>query len=140
LLALIVSGLNLSFGYAGELALGHVAMYAAGAYTAGLMSKAGVTDLILQLIGGAAAALVVGIVSGIPGLRLGGWSLALTSFFLVLLIPDILSIFKSHTGGRNGLAGIKPATLFGEGINGELFYVVLVVVGIAWFAVVRNIV
>lgn len=140
LLALIVSGLNLSLGYAGELAMGQVAMYAAGAYTAGLVSKAGVSDIFIQLALGALAALIVGFVSGIPGLRLGGWSLAMTSFFLILLIPDVLSIFKGATGGRNGLAGIKPATLFGDMIDGKTYYVLLVVVAIAWFAVMRNIV
>lgn len=140
LLALIVSGLNLSLGYAGELAMGQVAMYAAGAYTAGLMSKAGISDIFLQILGGALAALLVGFISGIPGLRLGGWSLAMTSFFLILLIPDVLSIFKSSTGGRNGLAGIKPGTLFGELINGKTFYILLVVIAILWFAVMRNIV
>ena len=140
LLALIVSGLNLSLGYAGELAMGQVAMYAAGAYTAGLVSKAGVTDILLQLLCGAAAALLVGFISGVPGLRLGGWSLAMTSFFLILLIPDILSIFKAQTGGRNGLAGIKPATLFGEVIDGKTYYVLLVIVAVAWFAVLRNLI
>lgn len=140
LLALVVSGLNLSLGYAGELAMGQVAMYAAGAYTAGLMSKAGVTEIWIQLIVGTLAALLVGLVSGIPGLRLGGWSLAMTSFFLILLIPDVLSIFKGATGGRNGLAGIKGGTLFGEPVSGEMFYLVLIVVGILWFTIMRNLV
>lgn len=140
LLALITSGLNLSFGYAGELALGQVAMYAAGAYTAGMLGKAGVSDIILQLIGGAVAALAVGFISGIPGLRLGGWSLAMTSFFLILLIPDVISIFKDVTGGRNGLAGLIRGTLFGNVIDGGMFYILIVAVTIAWFAVLRNIV
>lgn len=140
LLALIVSGLNLSLGYAGELAMGQVAMYAAGAYTAGLVSKAGVSDIFIQLFCGVVAALIIGFVSGVPGLRLGGWSLAMTSFFLILLIPDVLSIFKAQTGGRNGLAGIKPPTLFGEMIDGRTYYVLLVVIAIAWFAVMRNII
>src|SRR5690606_10078329 len=38
---MVVTGINLSFGFAGELALGHVAMFAAGAYTAGMMAKGG---------------------------------------------------------------------------------------------------
>ncbi|NHF62157.1 branched-chain amino acid ABC transporter ATP-binding protein/permease [Chryseoglobus sp. KN1116] len=138
MLALIVSGLNLSLGYAGELAMGQVAMYAAGAYAAGLVSKAGNTDLLFQLLVGAAAALVVGLISGIPGLRLGGWSLAMTSFFLILLVPDVLSLFKSETGGRNGLSGIRPATLFGEMIDSRTYYVIIIVVGILWFAAMRN--
>jgi branched-chain amino acid transport system permease protein len=140
ILALIVSGLNLSLGYAGELAMGQVAMYAAGAYTAGLLAKSGVTEIGLQLVGGIAAALLVGVISGIPGLRLGGWSLAMTSFFLILLVPDVLSIFKSATGGRNGLAGIQGGTFFGEPVTGDLYYLLLVVVAIVWFAVMRNLV
>jgi branched-chain amino acid transport system permease protein len=138
LLALIVSGMNLSLGYAGELAMGQVAMYAAGAYTAGLISKSGTTELWVQLLAGAGAALVVGLISGIPGLRLGSWSLAMTSFFLILLVPDILSIFKASTGGRNGLAGILPPTMFGAPITSEAYYIIIVVVAIGWFAVMRN--
>lgn len=138
ILALIVSGLNLSLGYAGELALGQVAMYAAGAYATGMVAKAGVTELWLQLLVGAAAALVVGLLSGIPGLRLGGWSLAMASFFLILITPDVLSVFKTSTGGRNGLSGIPKATIFGESLSPETYYTVVIVVGILWFAIMRN--
>lgn len=140
ILALVVSGLNLSLGYAGELALGQPAVYAAGAYTAGLMSKAGHTEIIVQLAAGAIAALVVGLLTGIPGLRLGGWSLAMTSFFLVLLLPDVLSIFKDVTGGRNGLSGIAPPTLFGQRITDDMLFMLVAVVVILWFVVVRNII
>ncbi len=139
LLALIVTGLNLSLGYAGELAMGQVAMYAGGAYTAGLMSKAGVTDIFLQLIAGATVALLIGLISGIPGLRLGGWSLAMTSFFLILLIPDVLSIFKEQTGGRNGMT-VVPATILGAPLDPATYYVLLCVIAIVWFAVMRNII
>ncbi len=140
ILALVVSGLNLSLGYAGELALGQAAMYAAGAYTAGLMSIAGYTDIVLQLIASGLVALAVGIVTGIPGLRLGSWSLAMTSFFLVLLVPDIIAVFGDTTGGRNGLSGIEPATLFGEVVDADRFYMVVVIVAILWFTVMRNLV
>lgn len=140
ILALMVSGLNLSLGFAGELALGQAAMYAAGAYTAGLLSKAGMTDIIVELVAGGLVALVVGLITGIPGLRLGSWSLAMVSFFLVLLIPDILTIFGDQTGGRNGLSGIQPATLFGSPIASDDIYFVIVVVAILWFALMRNIV
>ncbi|WP_027501633.1 branched-chain amino acid ABC transporter ATP-binding protein/permease [Rhodococcus sp. UNC363MFTsu5.1] len=142
ILALVVSGLSLSLGYAGELALGQAAMYAAGAYTAGLMSIAGYTDIVLQLVAAGLVALAVGIVTGIPGLRLGSWSLAMTSFFLVLLVPDIIAVFGETTGGRNGLSGLEPATLFGHVLDPENneYYLVVVVVTIAWFAVMRNLV
>ena len=41
----------------------------------------------------------------------------MTSFFLVLLIPDILEIFSGQTGGSLGLAGIAPPTLFGAELS-----------------------
>ncbi|HWV56976.1 MAG TPA: hypothetical protein VNZ57_05840, partial [Longimicrobiales bacterium] len=90
LLALLVSGLNLSFGWAGELNLGLPAMYAAGAYASGYLYINVVNDTILGLLVGAVVSVIVGVIAGIPGLRLGGWALGISSFFLVLLIPPIL--------------------------------------------------
>lgn len=140
ILALVVSGMNLSLGYAGELALGQVAMYAAGAYAAGLISVHGNSDLLVQLMAAGVSGLVVGVVTGVPGLRMGSWSLAMTSFFLVLLVPDVIAIFQESTGGRNGLAGIKPPTILGYGLSGTGYYVAMSVVAVAWFAAMRNIV
>jgi branched-chain amino acid transport system permease protein len=140
LLALVVCGLNLSLGFAGELALGQAAMYAAGAYTAGIMSKVGQTDLLVQLAAGAVAALAVGVITGIPGLRLGGWALAMTSFFMVLVLPDVLSIFEEETGGHAGLTGIVPATLLGSTLGDQQIYIAITVVTVLWFVVQRNVI
>ena len=67
-LALMVSGLNLSLGYAGELALGQVFVYAVGAYVSGNIALHISSDLFLSLLVAIAAALVIGVASGIPGL------------------------------------------------------------------------
>ena len=45
--ALVVCGINLSFGFAGELALGQVGVFAAGAYLTGWLAIHGVNDLVL---------------------------------------------------------------------------------------------
>lgn len=139
ILALIVSGMNLSLGYAGELALGHVAIYAVGAYTAGLISIHFQPDLVIQLAAAMICGLVIGVITGVPGLRMGSWSLAMTSFFLVLLVPDVVSIFKSQTGGRNGLAGILPPSVLGFQLSSTGYFVAMGLVTIAWFAAMRNI-
>ncbi len=139
-LALMVSGLNLSLGYAGELALGQVFVYAVGAYVSGNIALHVSSDLFLSLLVAIAAALVIGVASGIPGLRLGGWALAMTSFFLVLLIPDLVNIFSNWTGGTIGLIGIPPLTFFGHPLDANQYYAFAVVVGFAWFAVFRNLV
>jgi branched-chain amino acid transport system permease protein len=139
-LALLVSGLNLSLGYAGELALGQAAVYAGGAYVSGYMGAHGHTDLLLQLLASSAAALVLGLLTGIPGLRLGSWALAMVSFFLVLLVPDILELFKTQSGGSFGLTGIKPASLFGMELHQQAFYIAVTVITALWLLVLRNLV
>jgi branched-chain amino acid transport system permease protein len=139
-LALIVSGLNLSLGYAGELALGQAAVYAGGAYVSGYLGAHGHTDLLLQLAAAVAVALLLGVVTGIPGLRLGHWSLAMVSFFLVLLVPDILEMFKDETGGSFGLSGIYPATLFGHILDQRQYAVTVTVITGLWLVVLRNLV
>lgn len=141
ILALVVSGLNISLGYAGELALGQVALYAVGAYVAGYLAVSqGVTDILLCLLAAIAGAIVVGFVSGIPGLRLGGWSLAMVTFFLVIIIPNVLDLLSSQTGGALGLSGIPVPTIFGAQLVGDGFYVFVIAVTIIWFAIFRNLI
>jgi branched-chain amino acid transport system permease protein len=140
ILALVVGGLNLSFGYAGELALGQVFMYATGAYTAGYLSLHGVSNLVVVVVAASAAALVVGIVTGAAGLRLGGWMLALVSLLLLLLIPRIINLLH-ELGGFAGLAGITRPTLGGiDFTEPSTFYVLVVLSAAAWFAAMRNLV
>jgi branched-chain amino acid transport system permease protein len=138
ILTLLAAGLNLSLGFAGELSLAQVAMYAAGAYVSGYLASHGYTDIFLNLLAATAAALLVGLVTGIPGLRLGGWSLAMTSFFVVLLVPDVIDIFSGQTGGELGLGGIGAPTLFGSSLSGTDFYYMTVVVGLLWLFFMRN--
>lgn len=138
-LALIVSGFNLAFGYAGELAVGQVAMYAAGAYVGGVLVARGY-DLALALVLSAVAAAVLGLVTAVPGLRLAGWGLAMTSFFLVLLIPDIVDMLATYTGGLPGLSGIASPRLFGSRLGSTGLYVVGLAIAGLWIVVMRNIV
>ncbi|HTX63937.1 MAG TPA: branched-chain amino acid ABC transporter ATP-binding protein/permease [Acidimicrobiales bacterium] len=139
-LTLIVSGLNLSYGYAGELSLSQVFMFAVGAYVAGYEALHGPNDLALAVVSGAAAAGLAGLVIGIPGLRLGGWALAMVSFFVVLLIPSLVEVFPAWTGGYGGLFDLPTPNLFGFALTPNELYIVTVAVTLAWLAVFRNLV
>jgi branched-chain amino acid transport system permease protein len=141
ILALVVSGLNVSLGFAGELAVGQVALYASGAYVAGFLAvHHHVTDIVVALAAAIVGVVIIGLVTGIPGLRLGGWSLAMVTFFLVLLIPYVLDLLKKQTGGSEGLTAIPLPTLFGLTLNGRDFYLFVVGVTILWFAILRNLI
>ncbi|MCW2933515.1 MAG: branched-chain amino acid transporter substrate-binding protein [Actinomycetia bacterium] len=139
-LALLASGLNLSFGYAGELGLGQVAIYAAGAYVSGYVALTYTSDIFVSLLVAIAVSLVLGLITGYPGLRLGGWALAMTSFFLVLLVPDLVNILQRWTNGTIGLVGIPPLTLTGQPLDSSQYYLFAVIVATLWFAFFRNLV
>ncbi|KAA0918449.1 ATP-binding cassette domain-containing protein [Dietzia sp. ANT_WB102] len=137
-LALMVSGLNLVLGYAGELAVGQVAFYAIGAYIAGFVGVSlGQTDLLIGLVAVIIGAIVVGLLTGVPSLRLSGWPLAMVTFFLVLIVPNLIEIFGRWTGGGQGMA-VDRATFFGSELGAYGYYIVVVVVTALWFLVVRN--
>ncbi|MGH1561587.1 branched-chain amino acid ABC transporter ATP-binding protein/permease [Mumia sp. DW29H23] len=137
---LICSGLNLSFGYAGELALGQVAVFASGAYVAAILYNQGYTDILLAIVVAVAVAAFAGLISGIPGLRLSHWSLALVSFFFILLIPSLVSIFHEWTGGSAGLPGVIGPTLFGRELFGPEFFQVTIALTFVWLILFRNLV
>jgi branched-chain amino acid transport system permease protein len=130
ILSMLTTSMNVTFGYAGELVLGHVAIYAVGGYAAGILIQHGQPMWIVLVVAGVLA-IVVGLLSGLPGLRLGGWALAMTTFFLVFLIPGAVSILSHWTGGLQGLV------VGYHGSTKSLFYLVLLV-SVAWFVVMRN--
>lgn len=137
---LLVSGLNLSWGYAGELAFGQVAMFAAGAYVTGILANAGNRDLISALVASVLVAGALGLISGAPGLRLSQWALAITSFFLIILLPQVVSLFEGQTGGRAGLSGISHPTVLGAELSFDAFLVISFLVVLGWLVAMRNIV
>lgn len=139
LLALLVVGLNVTFGYSGELALGQSALYAVGAYLAAYLAIQGL-DLSVTLVAAILAAAFVGVLTGVPGLRLGSWSMAMVTFFLVLLVPDVVTLLTEQTGGPSGLTGIPLPVLFGAKLSTAGYYTLVVMVTIIFFAAIRNVI
>jgi branched-chain amino acid transport system permease protein len=136
-LALAVSGLNLAWGYGGELAIGQLAVYALGAYVTGWMVQQGY-DLSIALLTSALAAAGLGLLTALPALRVSGWGVAMASFFLILLIPEVVKLFPEQTGGSVGLIGIPAPVLFGIELSDNQFYVLVMVCLVGWLALMRN--
>lgn len=140
ILSLLTSGLNIVSGYAGELAVNQVFLYAVGAYVAGYLGAThGITDVFLVFAIVAVAAVAIGLVSGIPGLRLGGWSLAMVAFFMVIIIPNVVQVLDKFTGGSLGLS-TPAATMFGQELSDNGVYVLIVCTVVLWFALARNLI
>ncbi|HTW69695.1 MAG TPA: branched-chain amino acid ABC transporter permease, partial [Acetobacteraceae bacterium] len=93
---------DLLFGFAGEVNFGPTFMIGLGAYAAGLMNNAGF-GIPICLVGGAAAAVVGGLLLAMPALRLRGPYFGLVTLVSVLLLLDCIVIFAGFTGGEIGM-------------------------------------
>jgi len=107
---IMVAGLSLLFGYAGQISLGQAAFYGLGAYTSGYLAKAGVPWL-LALVGGVAIAAIGGLLIALPSLRLKGHYLAMATLGFGEIMLFFFTETESITGGSNGLRGIPSARL-----------------------------
>jgi branched-chain amino acid transport system permease protein len=136
---LVAAGINLSLGYGGELALGQVAVMAAGSYTAVVLGANRVTDILVTLLVSGLVGAGLGLLTGLPGLRLSKWALGLVSFFLITLLPGVVVSTREHTGGLEGTL-VAPPTLFGADLDIDGLLVVTLVVAGLWFAIFRNLV
>jgi branched-chain amino acid transport system permease protein len=134
---LVVCGVNLSFGYAGELALGQVGVFATGAYLTGYLMTHGRNDFFVCVLASAVAGAVIGFVTGLPGLRIGGWALAMSSFFFIIIIPDLTQLIPA-IGGSVGLFGIPEPKIFDVSLGPTGVYVAAILLLGVWVTLFRN--
>ena len=134
ILALAAIGLNILTGYAGQVSLGTGAFMAVGAYATYKLST-GFPDLniiVIFLISGVFAA-AVGIVFGVPSLRIKGFYLAVATLaaqFFVLWLFNKVAWFVNYS--PSGTITAPPREVFGILVTGPeaspiaRYYVVLV--------------
>ena len=108
---LFALSLNVITGFCGQVSLGHAAFYGIGAYTAALLTKAGM-PLALALLPAAAAAGAVGFVVGMASLRVRDDFLAITTMGVAFLFVGFVRK-QEMLGGEIGISGI-PSVAFGR--------------------------
>ncbi len=108
---LFALSLNVITGFCGQVSLGHAAFFGMGAYTAALLTKAGV-PLVLALLPAAVAAGAVGFVVGMASLRVRHDFLAITTMGVTFLFVGIVRK-QEMLGGEIGISGI-PSVDFGR--------------------------
>lgn len=95
-------------GGVGQLSLGHGAFFGVAAYTAGLLNlNLGLPPWATIPIG-AVAAVLMGLIVGIPALRLRGHYLALVTLAFPIILTGFVFVFADYTGGELGVWGIDP--------------------------------
>jgi len=106
----LVAGLNLVVGFAGQLAIGYVALLTVGAYTASaLAEKLGVPAIVGLGAAGLAGA-AGGVLVGLPALRLRTFYFAMSTLGFATIVTQVALAWTSVTGGGVGLPGpVFPA-------------------------------
>ncbi len=123
--------LNLLTGCCGQISLGHGAFLGVGAYASAWFVGQGAPFPLALLLGGTVTALV-GMVFGIPSLRLKGIYLAIATLAAQLILEYVFLHWDSVTGGANGLPVASPE-LFGYSFDsdGKMFYLTFAVAVLA---------
>ena len=117
--AIALLGLNVLVGYNGQISLGHGAFYALGAYaTAVLVAHFGVAHWVAVPIAGALC-LVLGVLLGLPLVRLGPMHVAMATFAVGAVLPGLAKFrgLVAWTGGGQGLGIDEPAVPFGLALS-----------------------
>lgn len=140
---ILAVSLNVTVGCLGQITLGHAGFMSVGAYTAALLSKAlmgnasGNVPLhyyVISLIAGAVMAGIIGIIVGIPALRLRGDYLAIITLAFGEIIRVLIEYFK-FTGGGVGLSKIPKLA---RNINYTVVFWITVIAVVIMFAVMTS--
>jgi branched-chain amino acid transport system permease protein len=134
----VVVGWDLMMGYAGIFTFGQVGIFVVGAYGSGMLAKLNGIDPWLGILLGGLGSAFVGLIIGIPCLRLRGVYVALVTFaFHLVLVPLIKLGGPIGTGGAMNLMGVPPLTVggFTFSVTDKIpwFYLLLVVCALLYF-------
>lgn len=124
----LVSGLNLVVGFAGQLAIGYVALLTLGAYTASVLVERLGVHPFLALAAAAMVGAVAGVVVGLPALRLRTFYFAMTTLGFATIVTQVALAWTGVTGGGIGVPGPALAAPFDSATGFYLLCVALAAV------------
>jgi len=117
-------GLMVLSGYTGLLSIGHASFLGVGAYTQAVLTSHG-WPFPAALVTAAGLSAAVGVVVGLPALRVKGIYLAVATLAFGFIVEEVMARWESVTGGNSGLS-VKAPDIFGFNAGGaEAFYMVV---------------
>ncbi len=133
-------GLNLLTGYTGQISLGHAAFVGVGGYSAAiLITRFGAPFWLALPLAGLVSALI-GLVIGIPSLRVKGLYLCIATLASQFILEFVFVHWESVTRGIRGI-NVPPPRLGGIVFDTEAgFYYITLVVMLMCVGFARNLV
>lgn len=108
--AILAASWDLLSGFTGQMNFGHALFFGVGAYTAALLNLHAHIPPWGSIPLGALAAVLAGLIIGIPCLRLRGTYLALTTLAFPIILLGIVFAIPGITGGELGVSGLARLT------------------------------
>ncbi len=130
-------GLMLLSGFTGQFSLGHAAFLGVGAYAQAALTSAGVPALVALATAGLIAA-AVGMVVGLPALRVKGIYLAIATLAFGFIVEEVFARWESVTGGNAGIH-VKAPDVLGVKLDTDtsFYFACLVVTILATLAILN---
>jgi len=125
--AILSASWDLLSGFTGQMNFGHALFFGVGAYTTALLNLHARLPPWGSVPLGALAAVLAGLIIGIPCLRLRGTYLALTTLAFPIILMGIVFAIPNITGGELGLSGLSR--LSGSRL-GDYYVTVVVMLGL----------
>lgn len=112
--AVVVIGLNLLFGYTGQISLGHAGFLGLGTYASAVLTTHFSWPPLVALVVGAIGTGLLAFVIARPILSLRGHHLAMATLGMGIIIAIVLNNEMQYTGGSDGIS--VPALAVGHWI------------------------
>ena len=130
--------LMLLTGYAGQISLGHAGLVAAGAFTAGILFREFAAPFWLTLPAAAAAGAILGVIFGLPSLRLRGLYLAISTLALYFVVVYLGGEYETTRGFSTGIMVDAPRIGAFALKNPRAWYFVLLAAAAVTFLLCAN--
>jgi branched-chain amino acid transport system permease protein len=126
IMIILVVGLNIVKGFAGQVTIGHIGLYAVGAYSSAVLAVNFDFPFLLALPASIFITMLAGAVVGIPSFRLEGAYLALATLGFAESVR-IYAAVTDYLGSTSGFGGIPSPVIFGFEFNryNEYYFLVM---------------
>jgi len=134
---IVACGLNVIVGFAGQISLGHAAFFGIGAYTAALLATQTGLSFWAALPCVIAMSALIGLLLGIPSLRVREDFLAITTIGINFIVEAVFNNFEFF-GGALGIGGIPRVALFDLKLRSTEFlylclFFLVIVMAVCWW-------
>jgi len=119
-------GLQIITGYCGQISIGHAAFMGVGMYTVGILQKQFGLSFWFCLPLAGLVPMGIGMLFGIPALRMKGLYLAFATLAAHFVIVYVISNWRSVTNGTDGMWMKRPGNLLGIDFQSDRNYYFLV--------------